>query len=195
MFRHFASVLFFVVSVVSSESAPLLTTGTYNQLYTNAYVDSTTEIDWKCTQVHVTVHDDNHGVRVVYHKTAQLHGGPQTVKTPTFAGRLIGGTLTSNASEWDLHSYNPETLVLTGTTNPSMYVWTRSTSSSESESESESESDSGNSGEPADIPRLMVFVTKLGLRAPLRLVPTYNDTACNATATATATPTPTPLTH
>lgn len=168
-------VLLFLCSVssVHVHGDPVMTSGTYNQLYTNSYVDATTEIDWKCTKVHVTITkppNDNDARHIAFHKTANLHGGPQQVRTPTVSGSIEGNTLTLDTSVLDIHPYDNDTVVLTGTTNPSFYVWTRSANTS---------------SEPADIPRMMAFANKLGLSAPVKLVQTYNHTVCNGTTTPT----------
>lgn len=177
------TLLAFLGLLVAASALPAKTmmNGTWLQLFSNNYVQTTTEVDWKCITVHVDtfVHDEN---RFVLFKTAKLHGGPQMVITPVVQGTWEGTSddapsftlttatsLTSTQTGYDVHRYNNHTLVITGKTKPALYVWTRGRGR-------------GDDAEPVDIPRLMTYIQDLGVQTNdthyNNMLQTYNDTDC-----------------
>lgn len=134
-------------------------TGVYRQTHSNMYVHYTTEIDWKCVQVHVTVDEDAASLEI--YKRARLHGGPITVTTPVQKAQVVGDNkftvITHNAltpvsylRAYDVHPYSNDTYVITGEDTPSLYVWQLADSSEE----------------PVDIARLQAFLEKIGFYVP-----------------------------
>lgn len=156
--------------------ASALKAGVYDQVYSNAYVQSTTEMDWKCIQVYVYVNTtrDDSTTAVFVHKTAHLHGGPQIVTTPVIETKVANNsmTITSKATKvtkaYDIHDYSNDTMVITGRDDPALYVWTRQ----------------GSREDPVDIPRLLVYVQDLGfhVKDPIysKIVSTYDKETCKA---------------
>jgi hypothetical protein len=119
----------YLTSALALTTADL--TGTWHQVYSNAYIQATTEIDWHCVRVDIAEGGDG---EVVVVKQASLHGGPQNVTTPAFRARLVDGhrlapaVAVSNlrgAAAFDLHPYPNDTLVVTGVAEPALFVWTR----------------------------------------------------------------------
>lgn len=143
--------------------------GTWNQLYSNQYVQLTTEIDWKCIKVYVSTNDTSN--EMTFFKKASLHGGPQYVVTPKVHAKLYNDPtkykVCSTNKTYDIHHYSNATVVITGKNDPSLYVWQRV-----------SEDDDDDDDDPVvDVPRLVVFVKKLGMREQI-YVKTYNKTTC-----------------
>lgn len=140
--------------------------GTWKQLYSNQYVQLTTEIDWKCIQVYVSVNDDSR--EMTFYKKAKLHGGPQDVVTPNVHARLYNNQtkykVSSNNKTYDIHPYSNDTVVITGVNDPSFYVWQLSDEDDDDD-------------DVVDVPRLVVFVNKLGLREQT-YIKTYDKTTC-----------------
>ena len=141
--------------------------GHWNQLYSNKYVQLTTEIDWKCIHVYVNVSESSK--EMTYYKKASLHGGPQTVTTPEVHAHLHNDATKFTVSDknYDVHPYSKNTVIITGEDHPSFYVW---------QSSSEEKND-----DPVDIPRLMVFVKQLGLEKQPQfsvnnMIPTFDKT-------------------
>ena len=146
-------------------------TGTWDQVYSNKYVQSTTEMDWKCIKVHAYAQDKQLNI----YKVAHLHGGPQVVITPLVTAHLdndkinIQKNARSSASPvkkddtFDVHKYSNDTIIITGDDNPALFVWTRE----------------GSQEEPIDIPRLMAFAETIGFEVDQdQIVSTYNKTTC-----------------
>ena len=170
-------------------SALALTTadlaGTWRQAYSNAYVQATAEIDWGCVEVDIEVPDEAAG-QLVLRKRALLHGGPQNVTTPAFPARLAdghklvfpsaatvvvhtlrGAPVSIKADRvFDLHSYDNDTLVVTGANDPALLVWTKGAAAAQSPSKADIEA----------------YVQALGFRPEdpdyATVSPTYNATAC-----------------
>ena len=168
----FNALLAALLCPVAAAAMPRTFTGTWNQVYSNNYVQTTTEIDWKCIKVY-TYLDKNTDLAIF--KVAHLHGGPQVVVTPVVSADLRDNKITvkgnpraSNSpvkidSTYDIHPYSNDTVVITGDNNPALYVWTRE----------------GSDEEPVDIPRLLAFADKLGFQLHKdQIVPTYNRTTC-----------------
>lgn len=149
-------------------------TGIYRQTHSNMYVQYTTEIDWKCVQVHVKV-DDNATDLEIY-KQARLHGGPVTVTTPVQKALLGSNKFTVvvehnsvppvNVRSYDIHPYSNDTYVITGEDTPSLYVWQLADSTEE----------------PVDIARLQTFLKKIGFDIPdphyRNITATYDPSTC-----------------
>ena len=146
-------------------------TGTWHQVYSNKYVGSTTEMDWKCIKVHA----HTQGAQLSIYKVANLHGGPQTIITPLVKAHLDKNKIImhenarSSASPvkqdvtYDVHTYSNDTVIITGEDNPALFVWTRE----------------GSQEEPVNIPRLMAFVDTIGFQLNAdQIVPTYNKATC-----------------
>lgn len=161
-------VLAFVVQGVCALPIPL--NGTWKQTYSNVYVQSTTEIDWKCIKVYVKTHDSDS--TMTFHKTASLHGGPMMVTTPTFEAHIVKDTFIYKQKTYDVHPYSNDTYVITGKDNPSMFVWTRDDGGKINNDESA----------PVDVPRLTAFLNKLGHMDTVSkyrdIVQTYDDASC-----------------
>ena len=153
--------------------------GTWNQRFSSMYVQSTTEGDWRCIKVNVTVDDQN---RVSWYKTAHLHGGPLTVTTDTRYAQLHGDKVTvkthvdalrlkdtkvmmKTTSVYDVHSYSNQTLVITGEDDPALYVWTKE-----------------GYDEGIDVPRLHAYLQELGFIVKDDeynfIVETYDNSKC-----------------
>lgn len=174
-------------------SALALTTadlaGTWRQLYSNAYVQATAEIDWACVEVAVEVAaapDGDGGLTVA--KRARLHGGPLNVTTPALPAQLVDGhrlvfphaaTIVVHNLRgapvpikvdrvFDLHAYQPDTLVLTGANDPALMVWARGPKATEIPPQADIEA----------------YVQNLGFRpddpAYAKVLPSYNATACGS---------------
>lgn len=141
--------------------------GTWKQLYSNQYVQLTTEIDWKCITVYVSVNDDGSN-EMTFYKKAKLHGGPQDVVTPKVHAHLYNNQtkykVSSTNKTYDIHPYSNGTVVITGKNDPSFYVWQRS-------------QDDDDDDDVVDVPRLVVFVKKLGVREQT-YIKTYDKTTC-----------------
>lgn len=143
--------------------------GTFYQTYSNMYVQSTTEIDWKCIKVYVDSLENP--PRIVFHKTASLHGGPLNVTTPTVEAKILDNAFSIPSSGltkiYDIHDYSTNTLVITGRDTPALYVWNRQGSHDD---------------EPVDIPRLLVYMHDIDFRVhdPFysKIVLTYDDEQC-----------------
>lgn len=94
----------------------------YVQVYSNYYVQSTTEIDWKCIRVSVTQDQDRLNVT----KNGYLHG---------IYGSPVKSIMSYNVTGKNKFKGEKETLVLrvenedyllwTGTNNLTMYVWAK----------------------------------------------------------------------
>ena len=144
--------------------------GTWRQIYSNAYVQTTREVDWRCIKAYVIENETG----VYIHKIARLHGGPATVVTPVFAVRVKDNKMTVHHTSvetpvkrdtlYDIHEFSNDTVIITGEDNPALYVWTRDGSRDEG---------------GVDIPRLMAFVDKIGFKLNATdIVPTYDKNAC-----------------
>jgi hypothetical protein len=152
---------------------PIPLDGTWKQTYSNVYVQSTTEIDWHCIQVFVTMTDPA-ATQMTFYKKASLHGGPIMVTTPTYEAHLVNDTFTLREKNYDIHPYSNDTYVITGKDDPSMFVWTREDDSSDDNDEQA----------PIDVPRLTAFIKKLGIEThtPIgnygKIVQTYDSNTC-----------------
>lgn len=157
------------------DGASLNMTGLFHQTYSSTYVQSTSEIDWKCVKVHVTPTPRDPAWIEIY-KEAHLHGGPATVTTPVQLAQLNGSSFTittrgimspTRVRTYDVHAYTNDTYVITGKDDPALYVWTRANSTDE----------------PVDIARLSAYVDELGFDVPdpmyRNITPTYNPKTCS----------------
>lgn len=117
--------------------------GTWIQAYSNAYVQTTSEVDWRCVTVDVALDRDEGTLLLTKH--ASLHGGPTNVSsypmemdfpvqaddvvilTPVGAQgpRLRGKSLSSR--HYQIRTETPELVILTGLDDgaPAVYVWIR----------------------------------------------------------------------
>ena len=105
--------------------------GIWIQSMSNYYVQSTSEIDWKCVLVQITEPGDG---TFLINKTALMHspvdGVPVETPAATFvlntdASTLVQRTGLRRSSHFQVREDTPDTLILTGLDDPSAYVWTR----------------------------------------------------------------------
>ena len=111
--------------------------GDWQQSYSDAYVQTTSEVDWKCVEVHVEKANGNDTVLGVS-KTAYLHRIPSL--TPFFRTEKTTVNTTLRVKEDDTlevsdGSFLPHSLevrileddmvVLTGIELPTLYIWTK----------------------------------------------------------------------
>jgi hypothetical protein len=161
----------FALALLATPS--LLLNGTWHETYSNNYVQTTSQVDWKCVVVHVRVDDDGD---MTLQKTASLHGGPINMTSPLVRTKLQGNTFATPTSfrssvTYDVHPYDNRTVVITGEEVPAMYVWTRPP-----------ESDDEDDYDPVDVPRILAFAEKLGFHSSDRyyneMVQTYDARSC-----------------
>lgn len=106
--------------------------GNWSQVVSNYYVQSTTEVDWKCVTVHVDVQDP---ASIAVAKTAFLHspkyGRLYTTPTQiysmtedTLVTRVPGESLRRSRS-YLIRSASADLVVLTGIEDPAVYVWSK----------------------------------------------------------------------
>ena len=154
---------------VAWAAAPTSLSGTWKQVFSNRYVQSTSEMDWRCIKAYAMVTDKH----AYIHKLARLHGGPQIVVTPIFTAHVDDGKMTmqhslietpvKKDSVYDIHAFTNDTIVITGEDNPALFVWTRD----------------GSEEDPVDIPRLLAFVDKIGFKLnEADIVQTYDKDTC-----------------
>jgi hypothetical protein len=157
-------------SAVAWGAASTSLSGTWKQVFSNRYVQSTSEMDWRCIKAYAMVTDKH----VFVHKLARHHGGPQIVGTPSLTAQIDGGKMTrqhslietpvKKDSVYDIHAFSNDTIVITGEDNPALFVWTR---------------DGSRDPDPVDIPRHMAFVDKIGFKVnETDIVQTYDENTC-----------------
>lgn len=162
----------------AANTAPPHVNGTWRQVYTNTFVQGTTEIDWRCVVVDVTLVN---GSRADIRKSARLHGGPVIINVTThvefdestLAFRkdvgMFAPSLRSMPTHltYNLHPFDNQTWVITGQEEPSVVVWTQ---------------DEGSGSEPQDISRLSEYLEELDFDPPddeyKKLILTYDTTLC-----------------
>lgn len=164
---HVAKPLLLAALVVAK---PISLNGTWLQLYSNGYVQSTSEIDWRCVRVQALVDGSDLSIQ----KTASLHGGPISVTSPLIHARLLDDnkfavpTSLRSSVTYDVHVYDNNTVVITAEQTPALYVWTRPFPADDDD--------------PIDVPRLAAFTQRIGFESndPYynRIVQTYNNTQC-----------------
>jgi hypothetical protein len=156
------------VAWAAASTTPLA--GTWKQIFSNKYVQSTMEMDWRCIKAYAMVTDQY----VFIHKIARLHGGSQIVVTPITTAHIDDNKVTvahptiqtpvKKDTVYDIHEYSNDTIVITGEDNPALFVWTR---------------DGSHDEDPVDIPRLMAFVDKIGFKLnETDIVKTYDKDTC-----------------
>jgi len=166
----FCAVLFGTSSACAA--APNVISGSWKQLYSNNYVQLTTEIDWRCIKAYAFQSENE--TEVYIHKLARLHGGMQIVITPILTAHVEDNQLTiqrptdpSPVKEdrvYDIHEYSNDTLVITGEDNPALFVWRR---------------DGSLEKNSIDIPRLMAFAADIGFKVrETDIVNTYDKNEC-----------------
>lgn len=117
--------LLYLLGCMSLSSAifPASYTGTWWQVYSTAYIQYTTEIDWHCVRVDISSVDQS---TFVLSKTVSLHGGDVQMTTPL---KLLSATTTGEwyiGGEGFISRYESQDLILlTGMNNFSLYVWSR----------------------------------------------------------------------
>lgn len=98
--------------------------GTWVQPLSNYYVQTTSEIDWKC--VKADFYREHGNLYLV--KTAYLHD-PSTGSNVTTVPALVtfdtaNSTMTLSSDVLDIRYASEHIVVVTGRTTPSVYVWT-----------------------------------------------------------------------
>lgn len=112
-------------------------TGTWQQVYSNYFVQSTTEIDWYCVTVDIEkTPDDTYTVS----KQASLHGGVVTLSTPPKPLLVENDTTWWIGEKPFVNRYPNETdlIVLTGWDDLSLFVWSRNSTKEFLESDTNS---------------------------------------------------------
>lgn len=103
--------------------------GRWDQVYSNYYIQSTSEIDWKCITVDLNLTDDDN--KILMSKTASLHGGPIFIRTiNTTIAEVTSNVWQMGKIPFILRKTDDERsyLVLTGLDNLSLFVWARNAS-------------------------------------------------------------------
>jgi hypothetical protein len=126
-----------VVGVWSTGVASPLPSGTFFQVVSNRFVQSTSEIDWACVTVHIVGDDwgqtwvtksaflqDDGMSGVILHTVPSLAeaGDNQTV---SLTHRDVLGFVTT---VYDARSISDRLIVVTGREDPSLFVWVRDVS-------------------------------------------------------------------
>ena len=93
----------------------------YVQVYSNYYVQSTTEVDWKCIRVDAT--RDKEHLNVV--KNGFLHGVYGSPVQSMMKYNITNDKFKGEKETLVLRVENDEYLLWTGTNNLTMYVWAR----------------------------------------------------------------------
>jgi hypothetical protein len=96
------------------------------QAYSDYYIQSTQEIDWKCVTVQVNQTDDPGVFTFVKH--GALHGGTRPVTSLIYTAVLAGPVATiSNPNAqaiYDIKELTEDLAVFTSSTDESLFVWT-----------------------------------------------------------------------
>lgn len=93
----------------------------YVQVYSNYYVQSTIEVDWKCIRVGVTRDQENLNVT----KNGYLHGIYGSPVQSSTSYNITNEKLHSDKDTLVLRVENKDYLLLTGTNNLTLYVWAK----------------------------------------------------------------------
>ena len=115
----------FLTCLIPTVSALLI--GEWQQVYSDNFVQTTTEIDWYCVNVSVEVKPFS---ILTVTKNAFLHGGDTEYESLPDVMTLEDGLVTIGGRAF-IDRYgdsNPNTTVLTGLDNLSLFVWTRNSS-------------------------------------------------------------------